>query len=147
MGVFHLVEHLAVRRLHPELVADADVFERAELLIAMGGDGAIAFFPRPRRVGQVPRRSIQRFAAVTFDNRGSQTKPRDLEQADQIRSHRGVRDRRVRRCQRRFDGGARFLLRIRRVGGGERVIPHACQADDEQRTFEHLQHHCKSFSA
>jgi hypothetical protein len=67
--VGHLVDDFAVRRLHAQLVADADVLERAELLIAVRGDCAVPHFPRARRIGKMSGSAVERVALVTLDDR------------------------------------------------------------------------------
>jgi hypothetical protein len=145
--VLHLVQHLAVRRLHTDLVADADVAERAELLIAMRRDRAVAFFPGPRRIGQMSCRSVEGIARIALDDGGGNAEPRDLEQSDQVRSHRRVLDRGGRDLERRFDGRARFLLGVGGIRHRETVVPHTGEPDDEERTLEGSQHHERSLIA
>ena len=93
MRVADLVDDFAVRRLHAQFVANTNVPERAELLIAMRRDCAVALLPRARRIGKMAGSAIERIARVAFDDRGRKLEPRDFQQADEIRPHRRILDR------------------------------------------------------
>jgi hypothetical protein len=141
-----VVDHFAVRCLHAQLVADADVLERAELLVAMRRDRAVAFLPRTRRIRQVAGGAVERLASVALDDSGRELEPRNLEQPDQIGAKRRIFDRRFRGREHRLDRRARFLLGVGSVGNGEPVVPDRREPNHEERSFKQLQHHRRSLS-
>lgn len=148
--VLDLVNQLTVRCMHAQLIAHANVPQRTKQPVAVGRDGAVSSFPRPRRVRQMAGRAVQRRGVVSLDDGRRHAKPRDLEQPDEARARRRISNRCLVVRHGRFGGLNRalnrhpqFLLRVRGIGGGESVPTQTCEAEDEQRALgESHSHDC-----
>ena len=81
----HLVFEVAVQRAERDEVADTHILERAKDRVPMGGDGAVAALPRPRRVWQMADAQFERFVIVAGKHRSGDSEAGDLEQTDQTR--------------------------------------------------------------
>jgi hypothetical protein len=127
--------------LHTELIANADVLERAELLIAVRGNCAVALLPRTRRIGKMSRGAVERGARIAFDDGRGQFEARNLEQPNEIRTHCRILDGCFRRVERGFDGRTRFLLAVLRVNNRERIVANAGDTNNQERTFKQCHHH------
>jgi hypothetical protein len=140
-----------VRCLHAQLIADANVPQRAEQRVAMRGNRAVAFFPGPRRIRQVTSRPVQRIGIVALDDRRGEAEAPNLEQPDQVRSHRqfgcgfhGFGPGGFGSVERALHRHARVLLCVGGVHRRESVPAEAGEPKHQQQAFEQPRHQDRS---